>query len=911
MRLLKTTGIASLALPLFMACGGGDGTTGGDCVDQDGDGYFQETADCTATIFDCDDANAQVFPGATDIPDNGFDEDCDGKDATACIDADQDGYFAKTDECVKDVYDCDDTLADVHPGADEVCENNVDENCDGADTQCPTQCEDADGDGYGKGSGCKGPDCDDDDKTANPAMTEICENGVDDDCVGGDATCETLCTDNDKDGYGEGAGCTGPDCNDYDAAINPAATDICGNKVDEDCDGKDAECPTQCNDYDGDGYGEGPDCAGTDCNDYNPNVNPGQVEICGNGVDEDCDFKDDTCPEVCEDADEDGYGEGAACNGPDCDDTNADINPGAADLCGNGIDEDCDGEDNHCDYCKDVDGDGYGDGTVCVGPDCDDGNPDVNPGAVEICGNGVDDDCTDGDAVCPTDCEDLDGDSYGKGADCIGADCDDNDADINPGATDLCGNGIDEDCSGEDAVCVDVCTKDGDCPAGQICDLSQDICRYAKVWEWWAPRIYADIHTKALDEGKEWDLFTKFDFDGDQVGTNNDANVDGYDKPAVVYYSFVKTGTHWYLGYYFYFPVSWDVSLLGLGSPQIDYENALQGVLVVVEQDGSTYGKPIMMETTSEGTFRQYKFPSINLTGGVELMDGQVKLDATGHHPVVYIDAENHTVTAAGKDWDTDGFDGDDGVQYQYGFEAAVPTDLTGATATSYDLLSLRDTLWDQRLDISSASQPFMEFGTFACDDHCDGASKAPWRFADINDLTMDGEFLFNPADHARRLFTNGWGLYSQNYVYNPYGVKVLVEDLEVLKDSDAGLLWGKGSDVYIVLTMLDGSCNWVPVLHQPGASPYYGGYQNSWKKDDVEEGALLFMAEEMGRDYFYGIRCPDMDLFGIQVRDADVDFDDWLMDPEETHYYDFNGQNLLDWTHSNSLIEVNEFVGL
>lgn len=903
---------AGLLFPAMMlACGGGGGGIG-DCVDQDGDGFNVQSQTCVAAVYDCDDGNAAVYPGAQEIPENGFDEDCDGVDATICVDQDADGYFAKIDGCTKDVYDCDDAKADVYPGAAETCGNGIDENCDGSDSICPPQCEDKDGDGYGKGAGCKGPDCDDENKLAHPGAVEVCENGIDDDCSGGDALCPTHCTDNDQDGYGDGDGCKGPDCDDYNKAVNPGAEEICGNKVDEDCDGKDDECPVQCADYDGDGYGDGPDCAGPDCNDYNKDVNPGATEVCGNGKDDDCVGGDEECPPECVDKDEDGYGEGAACNGPDCDDTDSDVNPGAEEICGNSEDEDCDGVDKPCDSCEDDDGDGYGEGNLCTGPDCDDGNPDVHPAAVEICGNGIDEDCSGEDEVCPDDCVDNDGDGYGDGVDCAGEDCDDTNADIHPGAEDLCGNGTDEDCSGADAVCEDVCEKDGDCPVGQICDLSDKKCRYAKVWEWWAPRVYTDIHTKALDEDKLWDLFTQFDFDGDWIGANNDANVDKHDKPAAVYYSFVKTSTHWFLGYYFYFPVSWDVSWVGLGSPQIDYENAMQGVLIVVEQDGSTYGKPILMETTSEGTFKQYKFPGINLSGGVESIDGQVKFDDTGHHPVIYIEAENHTVLASGKDWDTNGFDGDDGVQYGYGFESTVPSDFSGKASTSYDLVALKDTLWDQRFDISSAGTPYVSFGTFACDDNCNnGSSRAPWRFADINDLTMDGEFLYNPADHARRLFTSGWGLYSHQYVYNPYGVKVQVEDLEVLKDADASLLWGKGSDVYIVLTMLDGSCNWIEVLDQPGALPYNGGYQNSFKKDNVPAGTLLFMAQEIGRDYFYGIRCPDEDLFGIQVRDADFEFDDWLMDPEKVHYYDYNGKTFLDWVHSNSFVAVGEFLGL
>jgi hypothetical protein len=105
--------------------------------------------------------------------------------------------------------------------------------------------------------------------------------------------------------------------------------------------------------------------------------------------------------------------------------------------------------------CQDGDGDGYGDPGIpqCdngSAEDCDDGDPDVNPGAQENCENGIDDDCDgliDGaDPDCEGECEDNDGDGYGEGPDCLGPDCDDNDPDVNPGEREDCENGIDDDC---------------------------------------------------------------------------------------------------------------------------------------------------------------------------------------------------------------------------------------------------------------------------------------------------------------------------------------------------------------------------------------------------------------------------------------------------------------------------------
>jgi uncharacterized repeat protein (TIGR03803 family) len=180
------------------------------------------------------------------------------------------GSFSKY--FVTDNTDCDDSKASVHPGAAEVC-NGVDDNCDGQIDEGvkTTFYADTDGDGYGNNSittqACSAPtgyvsdntDCDDTKASAHLNATEVC-NGVDDDCDGqideGIPTV-TYYRDGDRDGYGNPAdnvtSCSPPtgyvtnstDCDDTKSSIHPGAVEVCANGIDDNCNGlTDENCGT-------------------------------------------------------------------------------------------------------------------------------------------------------------------------------------------------------------------------------------------------------------------------------------------------------------------------------------------------------------------------------------------------------------------------------------------------------------------------------------------------------------------------------------------------------------------------------------------------------------------------------------------------------------------------------------------
>jgi hypothetical protein len=313
--------LSSLGLSV-VGCFGKDDTGGEECdtpstfyLDGDGDGYGLEddsTEACAApsgyaeAAGDCDDADATVNPGAEELC-NELDDDCDGAvddeptDGTVYYDdLDGDGYGSDASErslceassgLVTVAGDCDDSSAEIHPEAEEICDG-VDNDCDGLtdgdDDDVPTQIwyRDDDGDGYGENAddinascpgssyALEGGDCDDEDATINPGADEIWYDGVDQNCD------EKSDYDQDYDRY-KAAEYDGSDCDDTDPAVNPAAEDVWYDGVDQDCD--------EHSDYDQDydGY-DSSDYGGTDCDDADDTVHPDQPDDDGDGVDTDC-----------------------------------------------------------------------------------------------------------------------------------------------------------------------------------------------------------------------------------------------------------------------------------------------------------------------------------------------------------------------------------------------------------------------------------------------------------------------------------------------------------------------------------------------------------------------------------------------------------------------------------------------
>ena len=226
-------------------------------MDADGDGYYTgEPYTGCFFIFtpgyvrktnqqsgDCDDNNKAINPATNWFRDADGDGYSDGQTSVGCT---RPLNFKLSTELAFSSIDCRDDIKAINPGATEICDG-IDNDCDGLTDEGVTTTFylDKDGDGFGNASvktqACSAPsgyvadsrDCDDNNKAVNPNTVWI--------------------VDADADGYYPGTTlvrCTSPgagyiirstqlpgDCLDNNASVNPAAVEVCGNRIDDNCNG--------------------------------------------------------------------------------------------------------------------------------------------------------------------------------------------------------------------------------------------------------------------------------------------------------------------------------------------------------------------------------------------------------------------------------------------------------------------------------------------------------------------------------------------------------------------------------------------------------------------------------------------------------------------------------------------------
>ncbi len=481
-----------------MACSGSPSAPADAGRGDTGDSALDLGVPADVPSLDVVDAGDVASPGDSGSPgDRGPTEEM----RPSCVDSDGDGYPAT--ECGGMAPDCDDTNNRVNPGRSEVCDTaGVDEDCNPCTVASATTRDgDADMDGF-LSARCTNP-------FAGTAPT--CDPMV----VTVNATARTV---------------SGRDCNDDRAMggadVRPNQVEVCGNMVDDNCDGRVDYADALYEDRDNDGRGNravmmpgmcrpGWVANSEDCDDARSETYRGARELC-DGRDNDCGQPGAMAggTEPGEDGDGDGHaplsesclgrGEpgapGFALPRDDCNDAAATVYTGATEVCGNGVDEDCNRvvDDPTRTVCTDADGDGHGTaatmrtvmsctlpaGTVTVCDDCDDTSAVAarrTPGAREVCDR-VDNDCSTPGSPVAID-EDQDDDGYASsGAGCAGrgeagvpttafpkTDCNDTNREVRPGAVEICDRN-DSDCSSGGGVALDEdADNDGHSPTAATC----------------------------------------------------------------------------------------------------------------------------------------------------------------------------------------------------------------------------------------------------------------------------------------------------------------------------------------------------------------------------------------------------------------------------------------------------------
>jgi hypothetical protein len=318
----------------------------------------------------------------------------------------------------------------------------------------------------------------------------------------------------------------------------------------------------------------------------------------------------------------------------------------------------------------------------------------------------------------------------------------------------------------------------------------------------WAPIIIQDTASK-------WnaDFIGKVNYDNDWRSNNNWDNLPSAGIAPYIYYDVLETSTHWFIHYHTYHPRDWDNVFFGTCGPANDcHENDTENLLVMVQKDGSTYGRFRLMETEAHTSFYQYALANDGVSGGTGPDADDIDNDAergftlfadtsvgvNDPRPAIYIESKGHAICDW---WDNNGpycshsddnVPGNDGIMY-YPSETAtpsVPPNPSGGQWSNfkspYNLISIWDDVWVLRSCLGNNMTfdiPFTYPGVAGNgspyigeamdgDDYSDDAGTAWWAQNQGN--LVPGDWTMDPARTVLRQLTFSESVDS-NYGFNPF----------------------------------------------------------------------------------------------------------------------------------------------
>lgn len=276
----------------------------------------------------------------------------------------------------------------------------------------------------------------------------------------------------------------------------------------------------------------------------------------------------------------------------------------------------------------------------------------------------------------------------------------------------------------------------------------------------WAPIHYQDTDSSDYDA----DYLSTVDYDGEWNTLNNWEDQD--DSMArltgAVYYSVVETSIHWFIVYAFYHPRDWtEFDPFGW----FVHENDMEGVLLTVRRDGSSFGVLEAMVTVAHSNFYSYTPAGSPYGSGRETVDGTLLMQSYGgvNRPTTFQEAKGHGAYA----WSGGGFPGGDFVIYYPSGVGEVPSS-GNDRFVGYRLVNIfaEGGMWVRRND----SVTFAWFGTFRGDNGQDNAANAPWGWDDGDDGSdlPRGLPATDPAKLVSTYFANE-SVFSLTYTRNGY----------------------------------------------------------------------------------------------------------------------------------------------
>ncbi len=298
---------------------------------------------------------------------------------------------------------------------------------------------------------------------------------------------------------------------------------------------------------------------------------------------------------------------------------------------------------------------------------------------------------------------------------------------------------------------------------------------YRQLAEYWSPYIYQGTES-------HHDCITNFNFDENWWGYDNWENVECWPLRAYIYYAIIESDYHYFIYYMFFHPKDDGNPAWNKIWPDA-HENDSEGCRIVIEKDGSYWGKLYCLETIAHTNKYRYYPDSIKIVNG---------------HPAVYITPYKHAVYGVNraKDYDCDYLHEGDcrifpsesgtGIIYHFaGRGAEIPAHINDRDV-SYGLINLKNTIWAKRFGKPHkdcdyfvrrpGANPDAKFGAkFGGDNHqaksspC--AATTPWNYKIGPPMYAGGRWFIDPLFYYTDGGPTDWWWYTRNerYVYNPY----------------------------------------------------------------------------------------------------------------------------------------------